>query len=261
MRNYSLEDGSFYFTWFHDRQDEFRQQSGRVVKFHLTFQLYGVVINEGRDSPHILRVKVSVKLEKLNFFLREVSSTPAICIFDISMDWWTLLRRYIDFVCTCFTGYIYFLYTKRFTKRKPRDDLTPLDDITQISQTITRVLGQNPGPFTLQGTNTYLIGKGNKKLLIDAGEANNMRYISKIQEALGEATIEGIICTHWHYDHTGGCPLVQEYFTTSGGEKPKVYKMKHIRNKNVEGCYYVDEGYVFRQDGLTLKVIDCRNKC
>ncbi|CAJ0608736.1 unnamed protein product [Cylicocyclus nassatus] len=173
------------------------------------------------------------------------------------MDWFTLIRRYFDFVYSCLTGYVYFLYTRRFTKRKPRKDLTPLDDIAQISPSITRVLGQNPGPFTLQGTNTYLIGKGKRKFLIDAGEKNNMRYIPKLKEALGDATIESIICTHWHQDHTGGCSLVEDHFRTSSGKRPQVYKMRHA-NKNVKGCRFVDEGYVFKEDGVTLRVIETR---
>ncbi|KHJ96715.1 metallo-beta-lactamase domain protein [Oesophagostomum dentatum] len=174
------------------------------------------------------------------------------------MDLWTLIRRYFDFFYTCITGYIYFQYAKRFIKKKPRDDLTPLEDITRISPNIVRVLGQNPGPFTLQGTNTYLVGSGTKRLLIDAGEENNMRYIYKLKEALDGSTIEGIICTHWHHDHTGGCASIREHFRTADGKKPPVYKMKHITNKKIIGCQNVEDGYAFRQSGLTLRVIGTR---
>ncbi|KAK5976855.1 Beta-lactamase protein 2 [Trichostrongylus colubriformis] len=174
------------------------------------------------------------------------------------MHWWTLIRRYLDFFTTCLVGYLNYQYTRRFTKRKPRDNLSPIDDVTKIGPNVIRILGQNPGPFTLQGTNTYLVGSNNKMILIDAGEPDNPRYIDKLRSALGMASIEGIICTHWHHDHLGGCHSVRKHFRTSKGELPPVYKKN--RNSAAENgfCEYIGDSHVIKQDNVTLKILDTK---
>ncbi|CAO3570855.1 unnamed protein product [Mortierella alpina] len=97
------------------------------------------------------------------------------------------------------------------------ESLEKLPNIVRLSERVLRVLGLNPSKFTLQGTNTYLIGKGPRKILLDAGEGLP-EYIPLLQRALDKdlqgASISKIICSHWHHDHVGGVPDVMQFLAS-----------------------------------------------
>jgi len=78
--------------------------------------------------------------------------------------------------------------------------------ISQLSPLVVRVLGCNPSHMTLQGTNTYLIGSGQKRLLIDAGEGHVPEYTLNLKKALESerCSLTDLVITHWHHDHVGG---------------------------------------------------------
>ncbi|KAH6886487.1 beta-lactamase-like protein [Thelonectria olida] len=83
--------------------------------------------------------------------------------------------------------------------------LVALPAVERLSPACIRILGGNPGKFTLQGTNTYLLGTGPRRILIDTGEGRKS-WISSIKSTLEEenATIDTALISHWHHDHTGG---------------------------------------------------------
>ncbi|EFN77750.1 endoribonuclease LACTB2 [Harpegnathos saltator] len=115
--------------------------------------------------------------------------------------------------------------------------LTNLPPITRLSNKIIRILGCNPGPMTLQGTNTYLIGTGRRRLLIDSGEAKTGELYTKLlNNVLCEenATIAHMLITHWHSDHIGGVEsvrgLLKKLFPED--EQPIVWKLPRALHDN-----------------------------
>jgi endoribonuclease LACTB2 len=98
---------------------------------------------------------------------------------------------------------------------------TRLPDVLELSPVVAVALGQNPSMFTGPGTNTYLVGRGRKRLLLDTGSGLEA-YMPVLEEALariGCDGLEGIVLTHAHPDHIGGVDQVRAHF----GELP-VYK-------------------------------------
>jgi endoribonuclease LACTB2 len=70
----------------------------------------------------------------------------------------------------------------------------------KLSPLVHVVLGLNPGNYTLQGTNTYLVGSGRSKILIDTGEGVP-EYKDLLRSSLIDAEcdeISLILITHHH---------------------------------------------------------------
>ncbi|KRY18815.1 Beta-lactamase-like protein 2, partial [Trichinella patagoniensis] len=126
-----------------------------------------------------------------------------------------------------------------------------------LSPRVYRILGCNSGSMTLQGTNTYLVGTGRKRLLIDTGEANNFAYLQYLSQALAEtgACICGVLCTHWHADHIGGVMNVaRQYSVTNLMKFRRDNPEENIKYEQL-GFEFVREGQLITVEGATLKVI------
>ncbi len=68
---------------------------------------------------------------------------------------------------------------------------------------VRRVLAPNPGPYTGPGTNTWVLGDGPARLVIDPGPAIP-GHLDAIDRALGGAAAGAVLVTHSHADHLEG---------------------------------------------------------
>eukprot|EP00927_Polykrikos_kofoidii_P060014 TRINITY_DN55095_c0_g1_i1.p1 TRINITY_DN55095_c0_g1~~TRINITY_DN55095_c0_g1_i1.p1 ORF type:complete len:513 (+),score=92.66 TRINITY_DN55095_c0_g1_i1:34-1572(+) len=86
-----------------------------------------------------------------------------------------------------------------------------------LSPRVLCVLAKNPSPYTLNGTNCYLVGTGRLRLLIDTGEHKIgsdafMECLRDCMQQNGVEGLEGIIVTHAHHDHYGNVKRLLEVY-------------------------------------------------
>jgi len=76
-----------------------------------------------------------------------------------------------------------------------------------LSPLIRRIVARNPSAFTLHGTGTYVVGHG-RVAVIDPGPALP-EHIDALLHALSGETIEQILVTHTHLDHSPASAAVK----------------------------------------------------
>jgi len=88
-------------------------------------------------------------------------------------------------------------------------DHRPYASAEQVAPLVRRVLARNPSAFTYTGTQSYIVGDGRDVALIDPGP-DEREHIDALLEAVGDARIAAICCTHTHRDHSPAvAPLVE----------------------------------------------------
>ncbi len=89
-----------------------------------------------------------------------------------------------------------------------------LPDLDRWSSRVVVALGQNPGAFTGPGTNTYLVGTGEARILLDTGDGRDeyLPVLERAMEFAGCRSLQEIVLTHGHPDHIGGVQSILERF-------------------------------------------------
>jgi glyoxylase-like metal-dependent hydrolase (beta-lactamase superfamily II) len=129
-----------------------------------------------------------------------------------------------------------------------------LPDVALWSDRVAVALGQNPSPFTGPGTNSYLIGTGSHRILLDPGEGADT-YLPVLESALDRAGCEGIqeiLVTHAHPDHMGGVASVLRRFGPLKVSKRPWPGEDEKFGVKIEA---IDEGAVIRTENATLRAI------
>ncbi len=126
-----------------------------------------------------------------------------------------------------------------------------MPDIDRWSDRVETVLGQNPGPFTGPGTNTYLVGTSARPLLLDTGQGLDA-YLPLLQQALAGRKPSEVVLTHAHPDHIGGCPQLHEAFGPLAVRKRRLSGMDALAGDDL---VEIDEGAVIETEGATLEAI------
>lgn len=100
----------------------------------------------------------------------------------------------------------------------------------------------------LQGTNTYIIGTGLERILIDTGEGKPewaRMVIDQVKKHHFEITM--VLLTHWHSDHTDGVPdLLRAYPHLKGC----IYKCDPDTNQQP-----IFDGQIFTVGGASIRAV------
>lgn len=102
--------------------------------------------------------------------------------------------------------------------------------------------------FTLQGTNTYIVGTGSNRILVDTAQGFP-EWADMISEKLDELgiSLEYVLLTHWHGDHSGGVPDLISRFPYLAD---RIYK-----NSPEHGQNPIEDGQQFGVSGATIRAV------
>jgi glyoxylase-like metal-dependent hydrolase (beta-lactamase superfamily II) len=129
-----------------------------------------------------------------------------------------------------------------------------LPEVDVWSERVTVALGLNPGLFTGPGTNTYLVGTGPERILLDTGQGKPgyPDVLARAMERSGCRTIQEVVLTHGHPDHLGGVAQVVERF---GALRVSKLPWPDFDRACPVSAAPIGDGAVVRCEGATLRAV------
>jgi glyoxylase-like metal-dependent hydrolase (beta-lactamase superfamily II) len=108
---------------------------------------------------------------------------------------------------------------------------------------VTRVRASNPSPLTLDGTNTYVVGRW----VVDPGPADEV-HLDAVRRAAYDG-IEGVVLTHSHADHAEGAGLLGVPVTLpSDGEEVGPFRALGTPGHSADSVCLIRGGTCFTGD-------------
>ena len=129
----------------------------------------------------------------------------------------------------------------------------------ELSPLVRRVIARNPSPFTLYGTGTYIVGRGNVAI-IDPGP-DREDHVEALMAAVEGETVTHLIVTHTHLDHS---PAVRALEAATGapsygfgphGTRRDGPRVEEGADYEFQPGHRVRDGDVIEGSGWTLEAI------
>ena len=119
-------------------------------------------------------------------------------------------------------------------------------------------MARNPSNFTFHGTNTYIIGHGNVAV-IDPGPLIE-EHLCALISALKDDTVEHILVTHTHNDHSPGVvPLKEKIGGQIWGAHPREIPSQQQTSESIDWNFSPDhvlrDGTQIASDEWTIETI------
>jgi glyoxylase-like metal-dependent hydrolase (beta-lactamase superfamily II) len=139
----------------------------------------------------------------------------------------------------------------------------PYEVEQRVSALISRVLADNPGPFTFKGTGVYIVGDFDKKngdvAVIDPGP-DLPEHVEALKRALDGKRVAHILVTHTHNDHSPAAQPLKEW----SGAKTYAFgphgSGKHVLRRPESATGGSDDGPKLEEGGDMAFVPDVRVK-